>query len=208
MRTVKREPHDGRESRRLHRIAETSDVLFRETDSHSCSKDIGRQLADALHRRRAARDHYAAVETLRETAALDLAQDEVEDLVHPLVDNVRQHLTLNVPLALRYCAGQLENVLRINQRLVGAPVSLLQSLRVGLRNADSLHDVARDVVPAVVDGPKVTNLPLVENRNVSRAGTQLDESDAELFLVFSENAERARQRLEDELANMVSRSLD
>ena len=74
MRTVQREPNNGRKARRLHRIAETSDVLFRETDSHSGSKDIGRQLADALHRRRAASDHNAAVETLRKTSALNFTE--------------------------------------------------------------------------------------------------------------------------------------
>ena len=98
--------------------------------------------------------------------------------------------------------------LGVHQRLVRAAVSLLQPLRVGLRDAHSLHDVAGDVVAAEVDGAEVTNLSLVEDRDVGRAGAHLDESDAELLFVFGEHAERAGERLEHQLAHVVARPLD
>ena len=80
------------------------------------------------------------------------------------MNDVRQELAGNVTIALRHGAGQLDDVLRIDQRLVRAAVSFLQSLRVRLRHTQSVHDVTRHVIAAESDGAKMTNLALVEDR--------------------------------------------
>ena len=111
-------------------------------------------------------------------------------------------------LALGDSAWQLEDVLGIYERLVGAAVPLLQSFGVRLGNTDSLHDVAGDVVAAVVDGPEIPDLALVKNGDVRRAGSHLDERDSQLLLVFSQNTQRTGQRLEHELAHVITSALD
>ena len=55
--------------------------------------------------------------------------------------------------------------------------------------------------------PRCRIFALVEDRDVGRAGAHLDERDAELLLVLGEHAERARERLEHELAHLVARPL-
>ena len=96
----------------------------------------------------------------------------------------------------------------IDQRLVRAAVLLLQPLGVRLRDAESVHDVARDVVAAERDRAEMADLPLVEDGEVGGAGAHLDERDAELLLVLGEHGERARQRLEHELPHLVAGALD
>src|SRR6185503_18317244 len=103
-------------------------------------KDIGGKLADALHRRGAAGDHHTAVETLRKSGALDFREYQIEYLVHPLMDDVRENFARQLAIALGDCAWQLNYVAGIHERLVRAPVSLLQSLGVRLGDAESLHD--------------------------------------------------------------------
>src|SRR6266516_6713277 len=99
MRAEKREPNDGRKARSLHRIAEASDILLGQANPYTGAKYIGGKLADSLHRRRAARDYNATIQTLCKTRALYLTQHQIEDLVHSLVDDVREHLALDVSLA-------------------------------------------------------------------------------------------------------------
>ena len=101
----------------------------------------------------------------------------------------------------------MDYVLRIDERLVGAAVAFLQALCVGLRDTDSLHDVAGDVVAAVVDGAEVSNLALVEDGDVRRSRSHLDQRHAELLLIFGENAESAGQRLQHQLAHVITGAL-
>ena len=138
----------------------------------------------------------------------DVALHEVEDLVHALVDDVRQQLARDLPVALRDGARQLDDLARVHQRLVRAAVLLLQPLGVGLRHAEAVHDVARDVVAAEGDRAEVADLPLVEDGEVGRARAHLDERDAELLLVLGQHGERAGERLEHELAHLVAGALD
>ena len=97
---------------------------------------------------------------------------------------------------------------RIDERLVRAAVPLLQPLGVGLRDAEAVHDVVGHVAAAERDRAEVADLPLVEDGDVRGAGAHLDERDAELLLVLGEHGERARQRLEHQLAHAVPRALD
>ena len=89
----------------------------------------------------------------------DVALHELENLVHALMDDVRQQLARNLPVALRHRARQLDHLDWVDQRLVRAAVPLLQPLGVGLRHAEAVHDVARDVVAAEATVPRWRILP-------------------------------------------------
>src|SRR5450759_4843860 len=191
MRAVESETNHGGEARGIHGVAQPADVLRRRADPDSGAEHIRGELGDTLHRRRAASDDDTTVEALRKTCALDLAKDEIENLVHALVDDVREYLARDVPIALRDGARELDDVLRVDQWLVRAAVFLLQPLGVGLRDADALHDIAGDVVATVIYCAQVTNLSFMEDRDVGRAGAHLHQCDAELRFVFGEHAEGA-----------------
>src|SRR5512132_958622 len=105
MRAVKCEAHDGRETRGVYGIAQPSDVFRGRPNADAGSEHIRGQLCDALHRRGATGDHYSAVQSLRKARSLNLTYDEIEDLVHALMDDMRQHFTRNVPFPLRHGAG-------------------------------------------------------------------------------------------------------
>src|SRR5258706_4391312 len=208
MRAVEGETDYCREAWRIDGIAQPANVLRRRPDPDSGSEDVRCELGNALHRCGATADHHAPIQSLRKTRSLDLAQHEIEDFVHALVDDVREDFARNVPIALRDCAGQLYHLRRIDERLVRAPVFLLQSLGVGLRYPDALHDIAGEVDATISDGAQVTNLSFVEDRNVGRAGAHLHERDTELLLVLGEHTERTGERLEHQLPNVVAGSLD
>ena len=54
----------------------------------------------------------------------------------------------------------------------------------------------------------MSDLSLVEDRDVGSAGSHFDESYSELLLVLSKDTQGARQRLEHELAHVIASSLD
>ena len=66
--------------------------------------------ARALHRRRAAGEHDARAQLPGEARRRDVALHEIEDLVHALVDDVRQQLARNLAIALRHGARQLNDL--------------------------------------------------------------------------------------------------
>ena len=121
---------------------------------------------------------------------------------------MREYLPRHMSLALRDGAGQLNDLRRIDERLVCAAVPLLQSLGICLRYSNSLHDVAGDVVPAEIDRPEIADFPLVENGDVRRARSHLDERNTQLLFVFGENAQCARQRFQHQLSHVIAGALD
>src|SRR6188474_1006496 len=54
---VLREPGHRREARRLDTVREAPNVLRRHANAHAGTEHVARELDDALHRRRAAREH-------------------------------------------------------------------------------------------------------------------------------------------------------
>src|ERR1700687_1671538 len=204
---VDRQPDHRCEAGRVDRIAQAADMLLGGADSNPRAEYVGGELGDALHGCGAPRNHDTAIQPARETRSLDLGQHEIENLVHALVDDVRQHFARYVPLALRHRARKLNDVARIHQRLVRAAVSLLQPLGIGLRDTHSLNNVAGNVVSAEVHGAAGPDFFLVKNCYVGGPSTHLDESDSELLLVLRQDRERARQGLEHQLAHPIPRSL-
>ena len=149
---VQREPHRGRRSAAPRTaVGQPAHVLRRHADAHAGAEDVARQLRRALHRRRAAREHHARRQLARDSPTSSMSRiHELEDLVHPLVDDVRQQLARNLPVALRHGARQRGSPR--DGSTIGSyaqPYALLQPLGVGLRDAEPVHDVARHVVAAV-----------------------------------------------------------
>ena len=123
------------------------------------------------------------------------------------MNDVREELARNPPVSLCHCARELNHVRRIDERLVRATVPLLETLGVGLGDAETVHDVVRDVVAAEGNRAEMANLALVKDGEIGGAGAHLDERDTELLLVLGEDGERARQRLEHELPHPIARAL-
>src|SRR5690349_1900445 len=208
MRCVLRKSRHRRKSRSFYRVGQSTDVFRRNTNANPGAEYIARELRGALHRGRAAGEHDARAQLSRVTSARDVALHEIEDLIHALMDDVREQLARNLSIALRDRARELDDLRRIYHRLVRTAVALLQSLGVRLRHAESVHDVVRDVVAAEVDGAQMADLRLVKYRDVRRARAHFHERDAELLLVFRQHAQRAREWLEHELTHLVAGLLD
>src|SRR6476469_9236274 len=207
MRCVLRKPRHRRKSRSFYRVSQSTNVFRWNSDADTSPEYVARELDHPLHRRGTTGEHDPRAQLPGVTGGSNVALHEIEDFVHALVDDMRQQLTRNLAIALCHRAGKLKNLGRVDHWLIGTPVPLLQSLGIRLRHAEAMHNVVRDVVAAEVHRTQMTDLRFVEYRDVRRARTHLDERDTELLLVFRENAERARERLEHELAHLVARLL-
>src|ERR1041385_6594654 len=125
------------------------------------------------------RENHPGAQLPREPRRRAVALYETEDLIHPLVNDVRQQLPRNLSVALRDSAWQLNDVRRIDERLIRAAIALLEPLRVGLRDTQPVHDIARHVVSAERDRPQVADLPLVKDGEIRGSRPHLHERDTE-----------------------------
>src|SRR6187431_2501179 len=98
MRSVLRKPRHGRKSGRFYRIGQSTDVFRRHANTNTSAEDIARQLDDALHRGRTASQHDPSAELPRVTGTSDVALHEIEDLIHALMDDVREQLAWNLTI--------------------------------------------------------------------------------------------------------------
>src|SRR5690242_3532210 len=207
-RRVQHQPHRHRVARRLYAVHQSRDPLLRAPGPHRQRERFARQLHHARQMRSAARQHH----TRRQPAApvpgaLELALHQLEDLVHPLVNDVRQQLARRLARPLARRGRQIDHLRRVHQRLVRYAVPLLQPLRVRLRHAQPLHHVARHVGAGELDRREVANLPLVEDRHAGRAAAHLHQRDAQLLLIVRQHRVRRGERLEHEIGGPVVRPL-
>src|SRR5690606_2103114 len=142
VRPVLRESHYRREPGRVDCLTKTSGLLGGDSDAHACAEHLRCEIPDAVQHRRASSEYHAGAEPASVPGALDLALCQGQDLVEPLMDDVRQQLTGNVTLALRRSARQEYRLARGNERLVRGTVALLEPLRVRLSHSEPLHYVA------------------------------------------------------------------
>src|SRR6266516_138197 len=195
-------------ARRLHAVDEPRDPLLRHTGAHRNRERVARQLHHPRQVRRPARQHYAR----RQPSApvprpLELALRQLENLVHPLVDDVRQQLARCLPRPLARRGRQVDHLRRIHERLVRHAMSLLQALRVRLRHAQPGHQVARDMRAGVLERREVPDLPLMEHRHTGRPAPDLHQRDAQLLLVVGQHRIGRGEWLEYQLGRPVPRSL-
>src|SRR5438445_121704 len=114
----------------------------------------------------------------RDKARVESAHDS-EKVLQPELD-------LLAELVHAPAARELNDLARIDERLVRATILLLQPLGVGLGHTQPVHDVTRDVVAAEGDRTEMADLSLVEDGEVGGAGTHLHQRHTELLLIFGE----------------------
>src|SRR3989454_3741773 len=183
-RRVQHQAHRHRVARRLHAVDEPRDPLLRRPGSHRNRERVARQLHHPRQVRRPARQHHAG----RQPSApvprpLELALRQLEDLVHPLVDDVRQQLARCLPRALARRRRQVDHLRRVYERLIRHPMTLLEPLRIRLRHPQPRHQVARDMRAGILERREVPDLPLVEDRHTRRPPSHLHQGDSQLLLV-------------------------
>ena len=187
MRAILHEPRDRRVARRLDGVGETAEELARHAESRTGAEDVAREIGRAGLCRSAAGDHNAGRELLDQSRLFHLTQDDLEDLLRALVDDVCEQLARDLAIPLRAGARQADLLAMRHDRLVRRAVLLLEPLGVGLRHAQTMHDVGRDIESAVSDRTEVTDLALVEDGDVGGACAHLDQRDAEFLLVIREH---------------------
>src|SRR6185437_2380757 len=187
-RRVQHQTHRHRVARRLHAVDEPRDPLLRRPGPHRHREGVTRQLHHPRQVRRPARQHDSRREpSTAVTRPLELALRQLEDLVHALMDDVRQQLARRLPRPLARRGRQVDHLRRVHERLIRHPMTLLQPLRVRLRHAQPRHQVARDMRAGVLERREVPDLPLVENRHARRPAPHFHQGDAQLLLVVRQH---------------------
>src|ERR1051325_6180650 len=208
-RGVQHQPDRHRVARRLHAVDQSRDPLLGAPGPHRRRERLARQLHHSRQMRRSPRQHHPG----RQAAApvprpLELALHQLEDLVHPLVDDVRQQLARRLPRALARRGRQVDHLRRVHQWLVRDAVPLLQPLRVRLRQAQPLHHVARHVRTGELDRGEMADLSFVKDRDPGRAAAHFHQRDAQLPLGLVEHGVRRRERLEHQVGGAIPSPLD
>src|SRR5213075_1508545 len=205
---VQHEPYRYRVARRLHAVHESRDSLLRRPGPHRQRERLARQLDGPREVRRPTRQHHAGRQPPAAVPRpLELALHQLEDLIHPLVDDVRQQLARRLPRPLARGGRQVDHLRRVHQRLIRDPIFLLQPLRVGLCHAQPRHQIARDVGTRELERGQVPDLSLVEDRDARGSAADLHQRDAQLLLVFGQHRVRRGQRLEHQLGGTIARPL-
>src|SRR5213594_2511249 len=199
-RRVQHQPDRHRVARRLHAVHQSGDVPLRSAGAHRRGEHVAGQLHDPGQVRRPAREHHARRQPAAGVARpLKLPRHQLEHFVEPLVDDVRQQLARRLPRSLPRCRRQGHHLRRIDERRVRDPEPLLEALRVGLRHAESLHEVAAHVRPGELQRGEVPDLPFVEDRDSGGSAAHLDQRDAQFLLVFGQHRVRRGQGLEHQV---------
>src|SRR5689334_628523 len=151
-RGVQHQPDRHRVARRLHAVDQSRDPLLGAPGPHRHRERLARQFHHSRQMRRSPRQHHPGRQVAPPVPRpLELPLHQLEDLVHPLVDDVRQQLARCLPRALARRGRQVDHLRRVHQRLVGDAVPLLEPLRVRLCHPQPLHHVARHVCAGELD---------------------------------------------------------
>ena len=178
------------------------------TGAHRNREYLARQLDHARQVRGAAAQHDTRGQPPRSVSRpLEFAADELEDLVHALVDDVRHQLARRGACALSRRGRQADHFARVHERRIRRAMPLLQSLGVRLGHAQSLDQVARDVRAGILERREVANLALVKNRDAGRAAADFHERHAQFLFIVGENRVRGGERLEHEVGDAIAGAL-
>src|SRR5216117_1204448 len=206
-RRVQHQPHRHRVARRLHAVHQAGDVALRRAGPHRRREHVPGQLDDARQVRRTARQHHPGRQPSRVPSLLELARHQLKHLVQALVDDVRQQLARRLPRPLPRRRRQGHHFRRVYQRRVRDPEPLLQPLRVRLRHAEALHEIAAHVRARKLQRPQVADLPFMEDRDAGGPAAHLDQRDPQLFLVLRQHRVRRGEGLEHQIRHAVARAL-
>src|SRR5436309_4235133 len=207
-RRVQHQAYRHRVPRRLHAVDEPRDALLRRPGPYRDRERLARQLHHPRQVRRPARQHHPG----RQPSApvprpLELALRQLEDLVHPLVDDVRQQLARCLPRPLARRRRQVDHLRRVHERLIRHPMTLLEPLRIRLRHPQPCYQVARDMRAGILERREVPDLSLVEDRHTCRPPSHLHQGDSQLLLVVRQHGVGRGERLQHQLGRPVARPL-
>ena len=166
---------------------------------HGLEEDVLAELDHSGHHRRAAGDDDAAREQLLVAALADHLVDQRIDLLDARLDHAGQRLALEHARRPVAEAGHLELLVRVGEQLLGDAVLDLDLLGVLGRRAQRHRDVARDQVAGDRDHRGVADRAVGEDRDVGRAGADVDQRDAEVLLVVGQHRVARRARVQHQL---------
>ena len=143
-----------------------------------------------------------------EGAARELLGDEREDLLHARLDDFAQEgARQDAGLAPAH-GRHLHRVLLAHQARQGAAVLLLDALGLRDRRAQADGDVVGHVLAAGRQGRDVADGAALEDHQVGRAGTDVDERHAHLLLVGRQDGVGGRELLQDDLLHLHAGAVD
>src|SRR6267378_3652582 len=207
-RRVQHQAHRHRVARRLHAVDEPRNALLRRPGPHRHRKGVARQLHHPGQVRRPPGQHLPGRDPAPPVPRpLELALRQLKNLVHALVDDVRQQLARCLPRPLARRGRQIDHLCRVHHRLIRHAVSLLQPLGVRLRHTQPGYQIARDVRAGIFERREVPDLPFVEDRHARRPAPHLHQCNAQLFFVVRQHRIGRGERLEDQLGRPVARPL-
>src|SRR5688572_14135984 len=195
IRGEQREPRCRRELRAAHGVGEAEQSFARLADAHRHAERMLRHFDCAGEPRTATREHRARAELAVLAGMLDLAGDEVQDLVEPLLDDVRNELARDLTPRAWTGSRQVDVLARIDELRVGDAVLLLRLLRFRVRDAESLREIVRDGAAAPRNGGEVAYFAIAEDRQLGGCGAEIDERHADVLFVFGERGARGGERL-------------
>src|SRR5262249_19100126 len=146
-RAVEGESHRSRIRGALHHLSQAADIAG-DAAAHGLVEHRLGQLGNTLHDRAAAGHDHAGRGGVLKPRAGQLARDEREDLLDARLDDLREHLSRELPRLAAADGRHVDRLLGGHQRGERAAVALLQRLRVRHRCAQSDGDVVADVIAA------------------------------------------------------------
>src|SRR6267143_102253 len=178
-RRVQHQAHRHGVARRLHAVDESRNPLLRRPGPHRHREGVARELHHPGQVRRPARQHHPGRQPSPSVPRpLELALRQLKNLVHALVDDVRQQLARCLPRPLARRGRQIDHLRRGHHRLIRHAVSLLQPLGVRLRHTQPGYQIARDVRAGIFERREVPDLPFVEDRHARRPAPHLHHCNA------------------------------
>src|ERR1043166_5719810 len=208
LRPVEQEPHGHRHARCLDAVDQPGQALTGSADPDG----KGEHLAGQLHQPGGLGPSAGQNDSRRKALAIprpgDLVEHELEDFLEPHVHDMRQHAAVCIPGSLAGGIRQLKHVGLRHQRLICSAEALFHPLCIQLRDLETVHDVVRHMTARKHRAGRVPDFATVEDRDVGRTATHLDNCTPQLPLVRGEDREGGGHRLQHELAHVVARLLD
>src|SRR5439155_1848057 len=133
---------------------------------------------------------------------LDLAMDELEQLLHARLDDLAEDAPVEHPRGAAAHARHLDGVVLVQARALRAAELHLDLFRLDHRRAQTDGDVVGQMVAAERDHARVLDGPAGEDRQIRRAAADVHQRDAQLLLLFRQHRLRGSERLEHDVCHL------
>src|SRR3954464_14010019 len=195
---VKEQPHRGGMRRARHHVCEPAHIA-RHSPADGKAEDLLGELGHSRELGRAASQHHARGEQVLLARLLDLAMHELEQLLHPRLDDLAEDPPGEHPRRAAADARHLDGLVPLEDLRLGRPVLDLDPLGLVHRSAQADRDVVRQVVPAEGYHARVLDGAVHEDGEIGGAASHVDEGHPELLLLLREDRFRGGERLEDDV---------